>query len=413
MSDIKALQEIRRVRQAVNAIHLDSRDYTRVEVGGFIEIANNILEGEKITNAQGHVYLRSGSYETDTRNFSEDIWGVNLNVASGYDIDRANLQSSDGCNGYDIDAATGTTIVALHDGAVIKSAGQDEPFVYQGSTFAGSPSYSVWDVATDQSGTWLVGGRGKISKSIDNGETWGDVTPSQLGSTQNVWSIEFYSGNWYKISQDTNTLTSSLDGEVWSEVSSHVFGSFAKLVISDAGIFIVHDSLGLHRSDDGTTWQTVTSDIRSSIYSPWPDFYENQWVVSDGVALAISYDDALSFTEVAVGSALNIKAFANNGKGLWLVYHATSNFSQDARVSRIRNTGNSNLDLVLVRLLAPHIYNLGAAMFFFRGLDFAQWSIIYVRDTSNYYLGHYRITVSAGAASTSGNTGTDRYVRIK
>ncbi len=223
-----------------------------------------------------------------------------------------------------VDATTVATLNAAGIGGASGVGGITWATVNSGTT------ETLYDVATDENGTWIVvGTSGKVIRSTDNGLSWSSVsTPAGTGSSfscvgygDGVWIIGIYPGTPSHYNQ---CLRSTNGGVSWSLVNHNMNRRVWSLDTDGSGVWILSaDRQYISRSTNGgASWSNTAFGNEFTNRQITTDGSGN-WVVCEGWynSIRTSTNNGVSWSaRITAGnnSTLFSKA-ATNKSGEWVV----------------------------------------------------------------------------------------------
>ena len=135
-----------------------------------------------------------------------------------------------------------------------------------------SPSASansqMYRIATNGTGTWVAGGQGaKFYRSADNGLTWGSpFTTTPLGTANAIVGIASSGGNTWIAATASAVARSTDNGVTWSSVTTGAGTTITDVLYSNGYWYVISNGTPFVRysTDDGVTWASSTNAVAAS-----------------------------------------------------------------------------------------------------------------------------------------------------
>lgn len=231
---------------------------------------------------------------------------------------------------YSISRSTTTTIVTTSQGTVVSSTIDDTAWTSRTTPYTSNESIrgSVWSGSLSL--FVVVGDSGKIATSTAEGITW---TQRTSGVTKTLNSVCVKGTGFCAVGRNGTILTSE-NGTTWVNRSlSGTLKSFNSVAYGENGVLVaVGDGIIASSTDDGATWQVVSSTsrvLRKIIYSNEGD--NKKFVVLGSSTLdsitSVSY--IYSFPSTGTGSISNLSTFTGSLYAISVIPNLQAAFAGD------------------------------------------------------------------------------------
>lgn len=205
--------------------------------------------------------------------------------------------------------ADGTIISSKDNGETWDSPVRSNTPVSGARSVGSITTNNLYGIAVGNNTTVIVGAKGTILTSSDNGATW---TSRTSGTTQNLYAVAFANNTFVAVGYWDTVITSSDNGATWTKRTTNTYSSLYGLTYGN-GLFVAVGG-GILTSPNGVTWTKRTSPTTNTLKGVSFDAASNTFTAVGAGGAWVTSPDGITWTSMLQGTSNTMLGvtYANN-----------------------------------------------------------------------------------------------------